>query len=353
MSLWVDKHRPKTFDKLSYHLDQAEDLRRLAATGDIPHLLVYGPSGAGKKTRIMCLLREIYGPAVERLKIEHRSFKAASKTLEINTLASNFHIEINPSDVGNSDDHVVRTLLKEIAISQQLDASHRAFKVVVLSEADQLSKKAQQALRRIMEKYVSSCRYILCCNSASKLIPAIRSRCLGVRVAAPSEDQIVQVLTTVGKKEMCPIPVELATRIAQQSQRNLRKAVLMMEACRVQESPLRPDQKVVTTDWEEYLKDTALRILDSQTPARLLEVRGRMYELLSHCIPADVIIKGLTSELVSNLDVQLKVDVTRHAAEYEHRLQCGRKPIYHLEAFVAKFMAVYKRWAEGLTGDFY
>uniref|UniRef100_A0A2D4MV07 Replication factor C C-terminal domain-containing protein n=1 Tax=Micrurus spixii TaxID=129469 RepID=A0A2D4MV07_9SAUR len=73
MSLWVDKYRPTSLCKVDYHREQAAQLRNLVQCGDFPHLLVYGPSGAGKKTRIMCLLRELYGSGVEKLRIEHQT----------------------------------------------------------------------------------------------------------------------------------------------------------------------------------------------------------------------------------------------------------------------------------------
>ena len=66
--LWVDKHRPLTLDKVDYAKDQAQQLTRLAQSGDMPHLLFYGPSGAGKKTRVMALLRAMFGPSVEKVR---------------------------------------------------------------------------------------------------------------------------------------------------------------------------------------------------------------------------------------------------------------------------------------------
>ena len=66
--------------------------------------------------------------------------------------------------------------------------------VIVLTEVDQLTKDAQHALRRTMEKYMATCRLVLCCNSTSKVIPAIKSRCLGIRVPAPTNDEVAAAI---------------------------------------------------------------------------------------------------------------------------------------------------------------
>lgn len=62
--------------------------------------------------------------------------------------------------------------------------------VLVLNEVDKLSREAQHSLRRTMEKYSSSCRLILCCNSSSKVTDAVRSRCLNIRVNAPTQEEV-------------------------------------------------------------------------------------------------------------------------------------------------------------------
>ena len=87
MPLWVDKQRPRTLAALDYGKEQAAQLAKLAASGELPHMLFYGPSGAGKKTRILALLRDIFGSGVERVKLEHRSFKTPSgRAVEVTTV---------------------------------------------------------------------------------------------------------------------------------------------------------------------------------------------------------------------------------------------------------------------------
>jgi len=154
MVLWVDKYRPKSLDGLDYHKPLSSQLKRLVAGGDFPHMLVYGPSGAGKKTRIMALLRELHGPSSEKLKVENRTFKVGSTTVELTLLSSPHHIELNPSDAGNKDREVVQEIIKEIAQTAPVLGGaadgQRGFKVVVLNEVERLSECPSRSL--------SSCR---------------------------------------------------------------------------------------------------------------------------------------------------------------------------------------------------
>ncbi|XP_012217808.1 replication factor C subunit 3 [Linepithema humile] len=353
MSLWVDKYRPTTLAKLDYHLEQAEDLRNMVQKRDFPHLLVHGPPGAGKKTRILCILKELYGSAAERVKVETVQFETASKKkLEILTMSSNYHTEVNPSDAGLHDRIVIMELIKATAQTHHIDIGQKEFKVVLLSNVDQLTRDAQHALRRTMEKYISTCRLILCANSTSRVLPAIQSRCVRIRVPAPTVFEIKTILHLICKREGLNIPDELINRVIEASNRNLRRAILMLEACKVEQYPFTTDQKVTEPDWQIYIRNTASMMVSEQSPKILLDIRNRFYDLLTRAVPCDLIFRGLLQECIKKCDDQLKKEIIGTASEYQHRMIRGSKPIFHLEAFAARFMAVYKKYIESSLESF-
>lgn len=93
-------------------------------------------------------------------------------------------------------------------------------------------------------------------------------------------------------------------------------------------------------DWEALISQIANEIMAEHTPAQILKVRAKLYDLLTHCIPPTTILKTLTFKLIPLMDEQLRADVIKWSAFYEHRIRMGTKVIFHLEAFVAKIMRI-------------
>jgi replication factor C subunit 3/5 len=109
------------------------------------------------------------------------------------------------------------------------------FVVIIIDHADELTRNAQAALRRTMEKYTSSIRLILCCNSLSKIIAPVRSRCLLMRVARPEVDEVVGALLHVATKENFSLPRQLAISITEHAERNMRSSLLSLESTAVRQ----------------------------------------------------------------------------------------------------------------------
>jgi len=118
----------------------------------------------------------------------------------------------------------------------------------------------------------------------------------------------------------------------------------MFEAVHAQNEKITSSTPLPPPDWEALLSQIASEILAEHSPAQILKIRSQLYDLLTHCIPASTILKTLTFKLIPLVDDQVKADIVKWAAFYEHRVRMGSKLIFHLEAFVAKVMRVLEEW---------
>lgn len=349
--IWFDTYTPKTFDELTYNNELTQKLKNIINNGvnSLPHLIFHGAESSGKQTRINCLLREIYGSEnINNTRIETISFKtSSSRTTDINVKSSLHHLEINPSYAGYYDKLVIKDIVdksqfKNIYSFDEKYADIPKFRIVVIYEADKLTKQAQHSLRMTMERYVENFRFILCCNSISKLTEPLRSRCLQIRVACPTNNDIISILEHVWSKEKdkenddddndneLETKVPNFEKIVEKSEHNLRRALLMLQS-----------NKIKAQDWELYLDNIAEMILKNQNSKTILLIRDMMYELLTSCVPETEIIKTLSNILykkVKSTDDIIKKEIISLAAHYEQDMKLSQTPVYYIEAFVIKIM---------------
>ncbi len=171
--LWVEKYRPKKFDDIVGQNQIVEEIKGAVATGSLPHLLLYGPAGVGKTTMAYVIGRELFG----------------------DNFRSNF-LELNASDERGID--VIRNKVKGFAKVKSLSAD---FKVIFLDEADYLTADAQASLRRIMEVYHKTTRFILSCNYVQKIISPNQSVCKCYQFNKISRPETMKILSKIATEE--------------------------------------------------------------------------------------------------------------------------------------------------------
>ena len=175
--IWVDKYRPKKFSDIVGQEYFVKRIKSFLESKNLPHLLFAGSPGTGKTTTALVIARELYGE---------------------NSLKGNF-FELNASDDRGID--VIRNQIKEFAKLKSL--ADVPYKIICLDEADSLTKEAQQALRRTMERFSSSCRFILACNEMSKIIDPIQSRCVIFKFKPLKEQSLRLLIDKIENQRRC------------------------------------------------------------------------------------------------------------------------------------------------------
>ncbi|KAF3915914.1 hypothetical protein AA313_de0204507 [Arthrobotrys entomopaga] len=223
---WVEKYRPQSLDDVSGHEDILTTINKFIDQNKLPHLLFYGPPGTGKTSTILALARRIYNTKSEAALRHHV-------------------LELNASDDRGID--VVREQIKTFASTKQIFSSTKTdssststaqFKLIILDEADAMTSTAQNALRRIMEKYTSNVRFCIIANYTHKLNAALLSRCTRFRFSPLPIAALRRRVEHVIEAENVRIDAQAVDALLNLSRGDMRRALNVLQACFAGSTPL-------------------------------------------------------------------------------------------------------------------
>ena len=308
-ALWTEKYRPKTLSEI---IDQEEIVSRLqefVKRAAMPHCLFAGPPGTGKTTAALCLAHDLFGVRFQDV-----------------------FMELNASDERGID--VVRTTVKEFARMASL--SSVPFKILVLDEADNMTSDAQSALRRTMEKYTDTCRFVLCCNYSGRIIEPIQSRCALFRFTPLPDEKIVENLHRIAKNEGLKFTETGLKSIVEVAEGDLRKSINTLQAASsmskgiTEESVYQVVGRAKPTDVHEMLNH-ALK-------GDFIKAREELRHLLvRYGLSGSEIVRQIHSEIFRlAVPEKKRIDLVEAVGEIDFRLVQGGDEEVQLSALLAK-----------------
>jgi replication factor C small subunit len=308
--IWVEKYRPQ---KLGDVIGQEEITKRLSAyvaARNLPHLLFAGPPGTGKTTSAIALAKELYGEGWRE------SFA-----------------ELNASDERGIN--VVRGRIKDFARTAAV-SREVAFKIIFLDEADSLTNDAQAALRRTMEKYAATCRFVLSCNYSSKIMDPIQSRCAVFRFRPLQKEAIVKFVRKVAKAERIEVDQEGLEALLYVGQGDMRRVVNTLQVASAGGKAVTAESVYQTTATAR--PEDVKEMLEIALAGNFPKARDKLDELLlNYGLSGEDIVRQI-HRTVFDLTVpdKVKVEMIERVGETDFRLVEGANERIQIEALLAR-----------------
>ena len=317
--IWIEKYRPSNLSEVVGQTPITSRLKNYVKERSMPHLLFAGPAGTGKTTSALALARELFGELWKH----------------------NLH-ELNASDERGID--VVRGKIKEFARTAPLGED--GFKIIFLDEADALTGAAQAALRRTMEKYSRTCRFVMSCNFSSKIIDPIQSRCAVFRFRPLKAEDVEKYLKFVAAKEELNIDKEAYESLTYLAQGDLRRAINGLQMAAAANVPITSDvvYQAVAAARPEEVKDAFEMSLNNNFAG----ARERLDTLqITYGLAGEDVLRQM-HRTVRDLEVPdtIKVQMIEKLAEADFRLSEGANARIQIEAVIANFTVLGRHISE-------
>ena len=311
--IWVEKYRPQGLKEVVGQDAIVERLSAYVKANNLPHLLFAGPAGTGKTTCAIAIAKDLYGE-------EWR----------------NYFQELNASDERGID--VVREKIKEFARTAPIGKI--PFKILFLDEADALTGDAQAALRRTMERYTHTCRFVLSCNYSSKIIDPIQSRCAVFRFKPIKAEDVGKHLTKIAKLEGISITKEGMDALLYVSAGDMRKAINSLQVAASVSKKI--DDEVLYQVTSTARPEDVKKLLETAMKGQFLPARSILDELLiKYGLTGEDIVKQIHSTIFGlGIPDKYKVQLIERTAEVEFRIVEGSNDRIQIEALLASIVLV-------------